>query len=644
MSKWSSLKRPILAALGVIVAGTATVASAQVAGPPYYFKGSDTLFDVVTQSINKKIAEDAACAAAGTCAAGVPTLGSNQLIYDGTGSGNGENELKSTVGAANSLGLQSIAPMSRNFRPATITQFPSWAPTIQNVLGLDAAVIITKNVASHCKNWTLPVQGDGNGFTIATPNVAGTPVSFGTPGSGYTQLLEVILSGIDGSGSTAACADQRRVQALADFASCNGDGVGVSHFYRRDDNSGTTNTFQDKVAVGRFCNGAAVGTQGTNIAHPNLNNQDLDPIRRPCDAPTAGSTGRNAVACTNITTGAVCCSAVGDATCSNPNCTQGLVSALSENDAAFTDISVSIANRVGNDSSGATVGYAGRTSVELPSNTTTPIFINTNPPSRTLVVLDAYLLSRRLWLQRGPSNPLADAGVTFANTAPPPASGPPAGCSGASCGNQRANDLAGPSTTLNCPYLTSNFCMGGGTAQRTFEDTVFNFMTDPGASASQDGAPGRCNTDPIIEQFGFFACNVADCQQTPTGNSNLCSKTPYLPIPAPPSACQPTAGTWAYGTTTSTVKVSATTGTASAPVCCSTNAAASLSAGSCSVSGAACTNASGCPTGQTCNFTATCAAATGRVANSACSTSGVQAECGAGLTCTDLGGGVVACQ
>jgi len=642
MSTWSRFKRPLLAALGVIAAGTAHTTSAQVAGPPYYVKGSDTLFDIVTQSINKKIAADAACAAAGNCPSGMPTIQSNQIIYDGTGSGNGENDLKATVGGGNNLGIQSIAPMSRNFRPATLTQFPSWAPTIQNVVGLDAAVIATKNVASHCKNWTLPTTGDGNGFTIAVPNVASTSINFGTAGSGYTQLLEVILSGIDGSGSTAACADQRRVQAVADFASCN-NVAAINHFYRRDDNSGTTNTFQDKVAVQRFCNGAAVGTLGTNKGHPNLNNQDLDPIRRPCDVPTSA---RYAVACTNISTGAACCTAVGDPTCTAA-CTQGLVSAISENDPGYTDFSISIAERVGNDSSGATVGYAGRTSVELPTNTTTPIYINTNPPSKALTRLDAYLLARRLWLQRGPSNPALDASVTF-SVPPPPSSGPPSGCTGSACGNQRANDLAGPSASLTCPDGSSNKCQGGGTSQRALEDTLFAYMTDSNGGASPDGAPGRCNVDPLVDQFGFFTC-LDDCTATPTGNSNLCSKTPYLPIPAPPAACLPTNGnggpTWNYGAVTSSVKNSSSTAGPTAPVCCANNAAATLSAGSCSSnSSIACTTTTGCPSGDTCNFTASCPAAPGRVANSACSTIGVQAECGTGLTCQDLGLGFGVCE
>jgi hypothetical protein len=37
-------------------------------------------------------------------------------------------------------------------------------------------------------------------------------------------------------------------------------------------------------------------------------------------------------------------------------------------------------------------------------------------------------------------------------------------------------------------------------------------------------------------------------------------------------------------------------------------------------------------------------AATGRAINSACSKDGVQAECSAGLTCTDIGAGTLVCQ
>src|SRR5262249_28452725 len=155
--------------------------------------------------------------------------------------------------------------------------------------------------------------------------------------------------GVDGSGSAAACSSPKRVQAISDFSAAFGVPI-VRHFYRRDDNSGTTDTFKDKINVGRFCNGAAVGVLGTNKTHPNLNNQDLDPIRRPCDVSNPGV--REQVACTDLSTGLSC-------NTNAPSCTQGLVTALSENDTSISDITVTIATRAGSDATGLTVGYAG---------------------------------------------------------------------------------------------------------------------------------------------------------------------------------------------------------------------------------------------------------------------------------------------
>src|SRR4051794_9884988 len=98
-----------LATVGLITTATG-VASAQL-----HLKGSDTLFDPIVAAINQS--------------------GAN-LIYDGTGSGNGETALLN--------GTQQIAPMSRNLRNTTIAAHPSWAPQPEQVLALDAAVILQK--------------------------------------------------------------------------------------------------------------------------------------------------------------------------------------------------------------------------------------------------------------------------------------------------------------------------------------------------------------------------------------------------------------------------------------------------------------------------------------------------------------------
>jgi hypothetical protein len=551
MFKCSRLTRPVIGALvAIAVSGGG---SAHAAAPaPYKIYGSDTLFDIMTQAITNARTQG--------------VVGADQLIYAGTGSGNGENEMKNNA--------QSIAPMSRNFRPATVTSFPAWAPTVQNIVGLDAAVIVTKNTIKRCKNMTLPPLATDT--TKATPNVAGTPINFGTKGSGYTQMLEVILSGIDGSGSTAACSDPRRVQAIQDFASCNGVTT-IDHFYRRDDNSGTTDTFKDKLAVSRFCNGAAqgsvvagycsnngnktcafdadCGTGNTCIAEPNnnLHNQDLDPIRRPCADPGL----RGGTTCTDLTTGFRC-----KASDANPNCTQGLVVALSDGDFGSSDITVTIADRVGGDSSGQTFGYGGREAVKRPGAPTAGVYVNNIAFSDANVRLDQYMLSRRLFLQRGTGN---DDNGTVSNTLHPQG--------------------------------------GGGTSQATAEANLYNFMTDPSGVNNPGNTPGRCNVDPLVKQFGFITCTTS-CTQTPSGASNLCSKSPYPTVPSTASACIPTAGTWGF-------------------------AAVSCSAGQIC-----------CSTGLACPGNGQCPAANGRGANAACA---APTDCTSGV-CSDAGFGIKLCQ
>jgi hypothetical protein len=193
-----------------------------------------------------------------------------------------------------------------------------------------------------------------------------------------------------------------------------------------------------------------------------------------------------------------------------------------------------------------------------------------------------------------------------------------ANCAAPPC-TERITNANTTSNTLLCPDQDpgGNKCTGGGSKQRTFEDALFLWMTDTGGAGSQVGAPGRCNVDPIMKQFGFLTC-TDDCTTPPSGSSNLCSKTPFPTIPSTPAACTPTnsAGgpTWNYGQVACT----------GSNVCCSNNLACNAQ-----------------PAGTPAGF---CAAATGRPINSSCSAAGGQAECATGSTCTDLGGGLLACQ
>jgi len=538
----------------------------------YHLKGSDTLFDIITQSINN------------ARTAGI--AGAKNLYYDGTGSGNAENQMKFNKcttgtctlvsGATIPLGVQSIGPMSRNFRPGTIdaasvgflaadgsTQgnqgHVSWTPGVQNVLGLDAAVFIIKGTLSF-KNVNFPVFVDGavstDATTRAVTNNTTLPVGFGdgsafnntSPSVNYSNLLMVVMGGVDGSGTLAACSDPRRVQAVQDLASALGVST-IDHLYRRDDNSGTTDTWKDRIITiassadprypwlgGRFCNNQSIGgingaanqngfcatgtplTVTTTVCTKdaqcgtggqcwfNRNNQDFDPIRRPC---VAADATHAPTSCTNTLTGAPC-------NAGDTNCTQGLIVALSDTDPGSTDITTSIAARIKNDSTGQSVGYAGKEAV-LPGKGTKGLTINTTAFSDTNVRKGQYLLSRRLFLQNAvvSGQPVGDqpsdsAGINIAD-------------GGAGAGGK-----------------------GGGTSQLTAEQNLFTYMTDPAGSLTA-GTSGRCITDPVVSGLNFITCSNDCTVDVSTLSNNLCAKVPASPVASPLGAYLPNGSFLANG-------------------------------------------------------------------------------------------------
>src|SRR5262249_3309328 len=188
------------------------------------------------------------------------------------------------------------------------------------------------------------------------------------PGNPATHWLKLILGGVDGSGSVAACSHSSRLEALQALSDCM-NVLQIDHFYRRDDNSGTTDTMKEKLGIGNFCNGNARGPLNTN-------DPDGDPIRRACvSGPSFSPTP-----CTNGTL--------------------GLVVALSQADPNSSDVTVSIGKRVALDPNGQTVGYAGRESAfTVPG--ATKVNIHTIVPSIPNVRVGLYDLSRRLFLQKG---------------------------------------------------------------------------------------------------------------------------------------------------------------------------------------------------------------------------------------------------
>jgi hypothetical protein len=466
----------------------------------------------------------------------------SELFYAGGGSTTGETALRNNV--------QTIAPMSRNFRntviytssaattrrgfcsvtvtqecsatlppcPGTETCQPRFWDALGNrpVVALDAGVIVTKSSASSIKNFDLPIVGQDESKTA--PNVdPGNyfPLRYGT---GYTNLLQVVLSGIDGTGSFAACSNPRRMNAVQDLALLQGmDPQTLSHFFRRDDNSGTTDTFKEKLNVRGFCNGRAVGILGANKSSPNLNNQDNDPIRRPCqDFP-----GGRQTACTDMTTVPPTPCTPADAL-TNPNCTQGLVVALSvgDNDTDLADVTTTIGYRVNTDQNA--MGFAGREAVQQATLLVAGPNIRTRSPDNTSVRLGIYMLARRLFIN------FADAD-------------------------------GDPGTDVTSLTLAGS---GANAAPRIdAERRLWNWISAPGGA-------GRCRFDPIVKGKGFVTCSD-ECADDPDNlPGNICGGTAPV-FGGSPSLCVPSAVQWPVGTPSGGTCNPATAG----EICCSTGSA-----------------------------------------------------------------------
>jgi hypothetical protein len=337
--------------LATSLAVVATGSTAAMAVGPFTFVGSDTLTEVVRDSI-------AQCPATGTCTAGA-------LVYNNTGSGAAETALLAAVPS------QRIAPMSRNFKASVLTANPNWTPQQQNIIGLDATVVTEKNAAG--------------GYTRC-PNLAAA-LDPALPGHAQVNtLIGLVLGGKDGLGDTKSCSDPARLTAVDTLAGCFGGISFIDHFYRRDDRSGTADTMKEKFRIQRFCNGRGPGLVA-NLDN-NMANDDVDPIRHGCVP--ADSTHAKTV-CTLYPATTVCSD-----TPTAPGCTQGLVVSLSQADPGMPDITTSIARRVKNDFNNQTLGFAGREASRQDSNW--PINLNGISPTNLAIRTAAYLTARRLFV------------------------------------------------------------------------------------------------------------------------------------------------------------------------------------------------------------------------------------------------------
>ena len=376
MTRWyrdsGQLRRTILPTS--VAMATVGIGVAAWAVAPYVSKGSDTLGDVAPDTISGS--------------------GAN-LTYQALGSGTAESMMLN--------GTQYVGFMSRNFKQTVLDGHSSWWPGPKNVLGLDAATVVVRESPTKIQNVVLPQNPDKQNFALPE------------------SVLSLALSGKGALGTAAACRAPERLAALTSI-STDMAGTPLKHFYRRNDASGTSDTIRERVLTtasgtsgGRFCNGQAPGGVKDAVSgalFTNADAEDMDPIRKDCvEADDTHATTK----CTYWPYNVACFVKNKISTASDPGspvpagikCTQGFIVALTEVDPGSSDVTVSIANRVFNDSSGGTLGYAGREAVEQAGTTYGPTIERISNAALN-VRLNAYPLSRRLFLNHG--DPAADTG------------------------------------------------------------------------------------------------------------------------------------------------------------------------------------------------------------------------------------------
>jgi hypothetical protein len=289
--------------------------------------GSDTMFDL-TRGVIQGIPVTGALPAVAACP---NTAG---LTYNGTGSGNGANAMRS--------GAQEAAPMSSTLSAAqACTGLSAPLPTAGQeaegiVVALDGLSIAVKpGNASDAQCGGVAFNGAGGAqLTPATCTEAGCSAGKYVP-QDEKDYLRVLYFGIHGGSATTArnCNSDVRKALIAQYknlfqtqATCTGGtcaGKKLKHAYRRDDASGTTDVFAAVIGIpgiyggynkkayasgtgqqsNGYCNAGDVGADHTvkdinlgfdesltPLTGPNWNVlvgdsdfADLDPIRVACE-------------------------------------------------------------------------------------------------------------------------------------------------------------------------------------------------------------------------------------------------------------------------------------------------------------------------------------------------------------------------
>lgn len=168
--------------LSVVAFLGSSLAASSVYAQPAQFRGSDTLFGVITDAINQ---------------AGLQT----QLQYTGGGTGLGESGLRA--------GTQGIAPMSRALSSAAVDDLQNQGVTpVQNVIGLDGVSLFVKRTNTTLTQLDIPTIRSIYTCTITDWSAV--------PGSGKTGTIAVFRRN-DDSGTTDVF---RTLVGITTFGSC----------------------------------------------------------------------------------------------------------------------------------------------------------------------------------------------------------------------------------------------------------------------------------------------------------------------------------------------------------------------------------------------------------------------------------------
>ncbi len=395
--------------MAVLAMGPGTARAATT----YDLYGSDTLTQVIKDAI------------AGSGA---------HINYVNTGSGQGEKNI------ANLGGLtvkQSIAPMSRNFVPSILSQSTIFPVSDKNVLCLDAGVVAFSNIGGHAVD--VPCSSlSGSAVCDVTCDVNVNPLAIALGGYPSSCTSPSSTPTTPSASTTPECAHPQRLAAIAKLQAF--QGARLDHYFRRDDKSGTQDSFREYLQFSRWCNGKAEGN--VNAVGSNLKNEDLDPVRTPCST-FAGDANNAPSRCTfyplefppvgftcnngdTLGAGATVTNPAGG-TFTNPynfaiKCTQGWVVALSENDPHQADITKSIGQRVAASKSGGGhyMGGAGLAVQATDLADSYGVSLNTVSFAYDSIAGGHYPMWRRLFLQQradGANYVSADTGrITEENT------------------------------------------------------------------------------------------------------------------------------------------------------------------------------------------------------------------------------------